>query len=239
MKVWSGMLSAEKQSEEYTKNTAKAYKELGTEALNTLGPIMAKAGFELVARGAIDGNWALIAGGLGLAALGGFATGIGNALTEKQDDSSKDEAEKLQDLKDQLADLLEQARKDALYYENNMRHKRAVGINREFSYQSVHDAVITPQGDVITTDPKDYLIATKTPEQFAGGGAVVAPIINCNVINNSSASVRQEQQQNADGSIDILTIIENTVGNFIASSKSDNAFTAREYRIHGRQAVMS
>ena len=239
MKVWSGMLSAEKQSEEYTKNTAKAYKELGTEALNTLGPIMAKAGFELVARGAIDGNWALIAGGLGLAALGGFATGIGNALTEKQDDSSKDEAEKLQDLKDQLADLLEQARKDALYYENNMRHKTALGINKEFSYKSVNDAVITPQGDVITTDPKDYLIATKTPEQFANNGTVVTPIINCNVVNNSSAKVRQEQQTNADGSIDILTIIEDTVSNFIASSKSDDAFNARDYRVHGRQSIMS
>jgi tape measure domain-containing protein len=221
----------------WTEETADAYKELGTEALNALGPIMAKAGFELVARGAIDNNWSLILGGLGLAATGGFASGLGGALSEAQDNSNDDEAAKIQDLKDQLADLLDQARKDALYYENNMRHKTAVGLNKEFSYQSVNDAIITPQGDVVKTDPKDYLIATKTPGQFASG-ATVTPIINCSVINNTGSQVRQEQRQNPDGSIDILTFIEDAVGNYIASSKSDEAFSAREYRVHGRQAIM-
>jgi hypothetical protein len=198
---------------------------------------MQKAGFEMVARGAINDSWGMILGGLGLAAAGGFASGLGNALSANND-KDKDEAAKIQDLKDQLADLLEQARKDALYYENNLRHKTALGINKEFSYQSVNDAVITPDGDVITTDPKDYLIATKTPGQFAGGGTVT-PIINCTVINNSSSKARQEQQQNPDGSIDIITIIEDTVGNYIASSKSDDAFSARNSRIRGRQAIMS
>jgi len=238
MKYWSKALSYEEASAEYTEESKRAYRELGAEALNTLGPIMQKAGFELVARGAIKDNLGMILGGLGLAAAGGFASGLGNALSDTSSDKTKDEAAKIQDLKDQLADLLEQARKDALYYENNLRHKTALGINKEFSYQSVNDAVITPDGDVITTDPKDYLIATKTPGQFAGGGTVT-PIINCNVINNSSSKVRQEQQQNPDGSIDIITIIEDTVGNYIASSKSDDAFSARNSRIRGRQAIMS
>ena len=237
MNYWSQALSYEEASEKCAEDQKKAYRELGAEALNTLGPIMQKAGFEMVARGAINDSWGMILGGLGLAAAGGFASGLGNALSANND-KNKDEAAKIQDLKDQLADLLEQARKDALYYENNLRHKTALGINKEFSYQSVNDAVITPDGDVITTDPKDYLIATKTPGQFAGGGTVT-PIINCNVINNSSSKVRQEQQQNPDGSIDIITIIEDTVGNYIASSKSDDAFSARNSRIRGRQAIMS
>ena len=238
MKFWSKSLSYEEASEECAENQKKAYRELGAEALNALAPIMQKAGFELVARGAVDDNLGMILGGLGLAAVGGFASGLGNALSNSSDDKTKDKVAKIQDLKDQLADLLEQARKDALYYENNLRHKTALGINKEFSYQSVHDAVITPEGDVITTDPKDYLIATKTPEQFAGGSTVI-PIINCNVINNSSSKVRQEQQQNPDGSIDIITIIEDTIGNYIASPKSDDAFSARNSRIRGRQAIMS
>jgi len=34
----------------------------------------------------------------------------------------------------------------------------------------VNDAIITPKGDVIKTNPSDYLIATKTPQELAGGG---------------------------------------------------------------------
>jgi hypothetical protein len=35
---------------------------------------------------------------------------------------------------------------------------------------NVHDAVITPGGQVIQTDPSDYLFATKTPGSLGGGG---------------------------------------------------------------------
>jgi hypothetical protein len=35
---------------------------------------------------------------------------------------------------------------------------------------SVNDAIISPNGNIITTNPKDYLIATKRPQDLAGGG---------------------------------------------------------------------
>lgn len=227
-------------NKDWLSESSDAMADLGKEALKSLGPIMAQAGFELVARGAMSGNWALVAGGLALAAAGGFTAGLGGALEDAKNNSSDNEAEKLQNLTDQLRDLLDQARKDALYYENNLRHKTALGINKQFDYKSVNDAVITPQGDIVTTDPKDYLIATKTPGQLIGGGGVnVTPVINCNVINNTSAKVRQEQTQNSDGSIDIVTIIEDAVGQYIASSRSDEAFSSRDYRLHGKQAIMN
>lgn len=216
-------------------------KQLGAEVLSQMGTYMARAGFSLVAMGAETLNPALVTGGLALAAAGGFASGLGGALNEgeKNKDKSDKETQKLENLKNDLMKLLEQARTDALYYENNLRHKTALGINKEFSYKSVHDAVITPQGNVVTTDPKDYLIATKTPQNFVGGGNVtVSPVINCNVVNNSSARVHQEQTQNADGSIDIVTVIEDVTGQYIASSKSDDAFNARNYRLNGTQSVM-
>ena len=231
-KTWTKSL---KDGEKWTELTADAMADLGKEAVSALGPIMAKAGFELVARGAILDNWGMILGGLGLAATGGFATGLGSALSNSQKDKNDKESEKIQALKDQLADLLEQARKDAIYYEKNMRHKTALGINKEFS---VNDAIITPKGDVVTTDPKDYLIATKTPGQFAGGNVTVQPIINNQIINNTSSKVRQEQTQNADGSINLITIIEDAVGEYIASARSDDAFTTRDYRIRGKQSIM-
>ena len=220
----------------------KAMEQLGAEALSALGPLMQQAGMALVEMGAKKSNWGIIMAGLGLAAAGGFASGIGSAISSKDDnkDDNDKEAEKLESLKDELAKLLEQARSDALYYEHNLRHKTALGINAGFSHQSVHDAVITPGGKVVTTDPKDYLIATKTPNQLVGGGASVnvTPVINCNVVNNSSAKVSQQQRQNADGSIEILTMIEEAVGEYIASPRSDNAFESREYRLSSKQAVM-
>jgi hypothetical protein len=37
---------------------------------------------------------------------------------------------------------------------------------------NVSDAIISPSGNVISTHPDDYLIATKTPETLGGGGSV-------------------------------------------------------------------
>lgn len=39
-----------------------------------------------------------------------------------------------------------------------------------FQGKSVNDAIIAPNGNIITTDPKDYLIATKKPGELSGGG---------------------------------------------------------------------
>lgn len=41
------------------------------------------------------------------------------------------------------------------------------------SVVNVHDAVITPGGQVIHTDPSDYLFATKTPGSMGGGGVTI------------------------------------------------------------------
>jgi len=41
---------------------------------------------------------------------------------------------------------------------------------------SVNDAIISPDGNIITTHPDDYLIATKNPYSLGGGGGVVINI---------------------------------------------------------------
>ena len=41
---------------------------------------------------------------------------------------------------------------------------------------SVNDAIISPDGNIITTHPDDYLIATKNPQSLGGGGGVVINI---------------------------------------------------------------
>lgn len=47
--------------------------------------------------------------------------------------------------------------------------RSSVGSSINSTVETVRDAIITPQGQVIQTDPSDYLIATKTPGALAGG----------------------------------------------------------------------
>ncbi len=54
----------------------------------------------------------------------------------------------------------------------------------------------------------EYYKITSATEGAKSGNVSVAPVINCIVNNNSGAHVTQQQQQNPDGSIDIITIIE-------------------------------
>lgn len=213
--------------------------QLAGQMLQQIGPAMAEAGFALIKAGANTGNWGMIAAGLGMAALGGFAQGFGSFLSNtSQESDDEDEIDKLEDLKSQLADLLEQARSDALYYEKNLRHKKAIGTNSSFSYQTVNDAIIAPNGNIISTAPDDYLIATKTPQAFANTTQQTNIKINNIVNNNANVQVRQEEKQNSDGSVDIITYIEEGFSNFIASERSDEAFNIRSARLQGRSSVM-
>lgn len=221
------------------------YKKLGADLLSGIGGLITDTGLRIAQAGAIKAAanpydasaWGMIAGGLALAGTGGLMSGLGSAINNQQNQSNdKNEIDRLEAIKDDLSKILEQARKDAAYYENNMRHKNALGMNEKFSYRSVNDAIITPSGNVVTTHPEDYLIATKNPQNLAGGSS--QPIINNIVNNNAGVQVKQEQKVNADGSIDIITTLEAVVGDYISSSKSDDAFSAREFRLNGHRAVM-
>ena len=184
----------------------------------------------------MEHNKAYIWGGIGLAAAGGIAAGLGNALQNNKDDSKKDtdEQKKLQDLTDKIQELLKQARADALYYEKNLRHRTALGINEKFSYTSVNDAIITPRGEVIETSPDDYLFATKNPQSMG----VVQPKINFTVIDNAGVKVETKQNVLPDGTVELQAILQSAMDQYIASERSDDAFAARQYRLNGSQAVM-
>lgn len=208
----------------------------GGELLSNMGAEMATAGFRIASASALSQNWAGVAGGLALAGAGGFAAGLGGAITNasKEKDKSDKETQKLENLKDQMVKLLEQARSDALYYENNLRHKTALGINKQFDVTSVGDAVIDPSGRVVTTAPNDWLFATTNPRSLGGGGVKINNIVN----NNAGVGVSQKTVQNSDGSFDIITTLEGAIGEYIASPKSDEAFAARTSRMNGRRSIM-
>jgi hypothetical protein len=54
---------------------------------------------------------------------------------------------------------------------------------------SVHDAIITPGGQVIQTDPADYLFATKNPGSLGGGGVVNVYIQGGNYLDSNGATM--------------------------------------------------
>lgn len=221
-------------------------REAGKEMLKNVSSTMVNTGLQIAGASALSQNWAGVAGGLALAAAGGLAGGFFNALLDDSSDSDEDDdkTSKLESLADKIADLLEQARIDADYYEKNLRHKTALGINAGYSNKittNVNDAVITPQGKVISTAPDDYLIATKTPETLGSNGQVnVQPKVNIVVNKNTSANVdvNVEQRIEPDGTVQVVAMIEDIVGQYIGSRRSDDAFAARNTLLQGVQGIM-
>lgn len=232
--LFETMGSTLSSSATYGEDLAASIKTIGANMVKNLGAEMATAGFRIAGAAAYEQNWPAVAAGLSLAAAGGFASGLGNVASKNQ---NKDESGKLQSLTDQLKQLLKQARDDAIYYENNMRHQEALGKNKGYSSRSVHDALIDTNGKIITTDPKDYLIATKNPKALVNNTPVVQPNITFKVEDHAGVNIRQEQRYAPDGSMELVAIIENTIGNYIASSKSDESFNVRNMRLGGNSAI--
>lgn len=237
-------------SEDYGSNLADSMKEIGRNAAMSLAELVKETGFHIASAGAVEvakGNsaagWGMVAAGLAMAGAGGVAAGFFGASKsdDNDDDKASEEYERLQDMKNQLADLLEQARKDAIYYETAFRHSKAISTNEYFSNASVNDAIITPNGNIISTHPDDYLIATKTPETLMTRS--VAPNVSFKISNNGNPVTISSSQTRTDsnGNVEIMAVIENIVktktGEYIASSESDNAFAARNYRLNGYSVV--
>ena len=216
----------------------KRMKELGTAALSNLSSLFVQAGLSYIA--AHPESWQV---GAALIAAGGMAGIISGMMSGTDDNSDEDEAAKLRSIKEDLSDLLEQARNDAIYYENELRHRNALSTGERLSgstkTSSVHDALISSNGNIITTDPKDYLIATKHPEELAGGIGSYSPKISFNVVNKSSGQVSSsyKMSKDSDGNINIEAMIEDKIVEMISSSKTDDAFMAREARRNGRSVV--
>jgi len=54
---------------------------------------------------------------------------------------------------------------------DKMYHRESAGYD-PFTGKKVEDAIISPRGDIISTSPEDYLIATKDPGSLGGGGSL-------------------------------------------------------------------
>ncbi|MCQ2086560.1 MAG: tape measure protein [Bacilli bacterium] len=213
---------------------AKCWKQIGANIFGTIGSTMIQTGLTIAGQAALKGEWGMVFAGLTMAGVGGIASLISGMF---EDDEQDDKESRLKNLKDMLADLLEQAKTDAEYYEKNLRHENAIDRGYDLSYQSVNDAIIAPGGKVITTAPDDYLIATKTPGSLAGGRGNV----NITIVNEAGDRVKvgkTEQREGPNGELDIRATIVAVVNEAVANGEVDGAFAAREANNSGRRYTM-
>lgn len=199
-----------------------------------MGELMMTAGLKLL----ITGGMGMLGPAMALIGAGGFASLVSGLMNvDDKKDTKNSELEKLNKLKDDLKDLLAQAKADAIYYEQNVNNRKA--LTAVAKTQSVNDAIITPSGNVISTHPDDYLIATKTPDTLMNGRGNSAPVVNLNIVNNSGQKLNVEQTTTTkDGQINIEAVIEGIVNKGLATGSFDNAMKARETRLSGNRVYM-
>lgn len=225
-----------RDSADASEKLAKNFKSLMQTMSASIGDAMVQAGLQTIINAGSDkGQWAK---GIALLAAGGGLSLISGYLDEADDNDNDKDYERLNKIRDDLKDLLRQAREDSIYYENTVRHKKAISTNTALSgTHSVNDAIISPSGNVITTSPRDYLIATTNPHSLASGGT---PNVKINFIDKSSGVTISNQTarfNDKTNELDLTVMIENKMSEFIASSKSDTAFAIRAKRESGNTYV--
>jgi hypothetical protein len=71
--------------------------------------------------------------------------------------------------------------------------KSAIGLgDKKSSSKKVDDAVISPSGNVVTTNPRDWLIATQNPYSLAGIGNSAGITINIGTVNGSDRTAAEK-----------------------------------------------
>ena len=239
-KVENSLMTQEEAAESVKKSLASQAAAM----LDNISNAAVQAGLGLVYSGAMDRNFGMIAAGLGLAAAGGFGSIASGLLSGYANDSSKDDMEskmqRLESLKNNLADLLKQARDDAEYYEVNLRNKKAISTNESvsssgFSVTKTNDMILTPSG-AFSTAPDDYIFAMKDPASLtrgSGGGTVV----NFSIVNQSgeqlgvSSSTKKEDEY---GNIDLEVVVNGIVQKSMMDGDYDGTFAAVNAKAQGR-----
>lgn len=225
-----------------TMEMKKALAGVGAEMLSNIGSTMTDTGLKIAGGAAVKGSWGLVAAGLALAAAGGAASFGGGMLSAFASDNNKgdsseaeDQLARLEDLKDNLAELLKQAKDDAIYYETNLRQKQAVAFNDAVSSTSVNDAIITPNG-VVNTAPDDYIMAMKDPTQLMGKGGG-GTNVSFSIVNESGTPMTvtgSETRQNGD-TTEITAIVNAIVQKSMNDGEYDDVMAGMQVRQRGSQ----
>ena len=225
-----------------TMEMKKALAGVGAEMLSNIGSTMTDTGLKIAGGAAVKGSWGLVAAGLALAAAGGAASFGGGMLSAFASDNNKgdsseaeDQLARLEDLKDNLAELLKQAKDDAIYYETNLRQKQAVAFNDAVSSTNVNDAIITPSG-VVNTAPDDYIMAMKDPTQLMGKGGG-GTNVSFSIVNESGTpmTVTRSETREGSGGTEIVAFVNAIVQKSMNDGEYDDVMAGMQVRQRGSQ----
>ena len=148
-------------------------------------------------------------------------------LTKEENDAKKDELARLNALNNAYSQMKESLKDLQEEYEARKKYINAQGFADEVT--GVHDMILTPQGR-FSTDPDDYIIATKNPSGLNGGKGDI--IIN----NYSNAQVEAKQ----DDMGNTIILISQKVAMDYANGNNgwDSAVQARQVRSAGRSLAI-
>jgi len=145
------------------------------------------------------------------------------------DGEQQKEYDRLKAINDQYKNLLGALKTQEEYYLTQRRHQNAAWELERFQTRQVNDMILSPHG-AFSTNPRDYIIATKNPESLMGGA-----VVNIHITNNANATISQQENTGADGAREIEITIDNIVQRGIAGGKYDGALDAASQRRSGKR----
>lgn len=161
--------------------------------------------------------------------------GMAEAMGETTS-ATEDAADSMRELSDSLKSMYEAVQEQEEYY---LKEKTLLNAGTAKSnVTGVNDMILTPDGN-FSTDPNDYIIASKNPSALGGSGGNT--YLNV-VINNNAGDtqVSTEESTNADGMKELIVTISKKVASDVASGANgwDSAMSARETRLKGRRVSL-
>lgn len=143
------------------------------------------------------------------------------------------------DLTQVYKDLLNAMKENEEEYEKRKKELNASDYASKVT--GVHDMILTPQGQ-FSTDPDDYIIATKNPSALNNNGGVMPiylqPIINNTIADTASVDTKTEKDEN--GVMQMIVTISKQIASDYANGNNgwDNAVSARAYKQNGRSLAL-
>lgn len=148
------------------------------------------------------------------------------------------EEENAVDLTEAYKELISAMKNNEEEYEKRKKELNASDYASKVT--GVHDMILTPQGQ-FSTDPDDYIIATKNPGALNNNGAVpiyLQPIINNTIADTANVDTKTERDNN--GVMQMIVTISRKIASDYANGENgwDNAVSARAYKQNGRSLAL-
>lgn len=154
------------------------------------------------------------------------------------EEETKEDEENQKELRQAYEDLLS-AMKDAEEYYDKRKHQ-VLGEQFKTDAKSVNDMILTPQGN-FSTNPNDYIIATKNPSSLnASGKSNVIMNVKINNLVSDKVNATATQRTDENGITSLIVNISRKIANDFMSGDNgwESAVAVRENMNKGRSVCV-